>query len=62
MLSIDMVGNRFWLAEGVLVCAPVEADGTADMDNVSEPEALSPKAAAALTAALVALEADYPNW
>lgn len=59
---IEMVGNRFWMEDGTLLCAPINADGTVDWDNAGEPEATSPEAGRALVHALVLLEADSKNW
>lgn len=59
---IEMVGNRFWIEDGTLLCAPINVDGTVDWDNAGEPEATAPEAEKALTHALILLEADSKNW
>ena len=60
--SIDMVGNRFWRDGDTLMCAPLLEDGTPEMENAGEAEAMGPEAQAALVNALRALEEDVDNW
>lgn len=61
-VTVEMVGNLFWLEDGRVVCAPLAEDGSWAEDEVIEPENGDPKVWAALKTFLEAAEADRKNW
>ena len=52
---VDWQGNRWWMTDSEdLFCAPLNADGTPDLDSITEPEELHERVRDALTLLLFA--------
>jgi hypothetical protein len=59
---VNFSGNRFWVEQDTLLCAPINADGTIDWFNAGEVEAMDPAVQSRLVEMIKLLEDDSRRW